>query len=79
MKNRILNFLGDTADQICSTAIWCFVVYAMIKGMVSLIEEPPSYLFMGIIVAFGFFLGTLKYFTDEKLTKDIKRENDVED
>lgn len=71
-------FLSDTADQMLSTFVLAFFVYAVVKGGIDLFDKLPDPLVIGGIAAFGFILGIIKFFTDGKITKNLKREDDVE-
>lgn len=76
---KLGKFLNDTADQILSTLLLAFSIYCLFQGIRALVESPPDPIFIYAILMFGFILGILKYFTDEKNTQNTGEKNDLED
>lgn len=76
--NNLGRFLRDTADQILSTVIIAAIIYAILAGVNEIIQNPPSNEYIYLIIGIGFFCGILRFFTNDKITNNIKNNDDME-
>ena len=72
-------FLNDTGNQILSTVLLVFSVYCLVKGIAGIATDPPPLWVIDAVGGFGFILGALKFFTDEKLTGETDKKDSMED
>jgi len=75
----MFKFLNDTADQILSTVLIVFIIYAFNNGLIDLVESPPNPIFIFGVIGFGFILGVIKFLTERSDVEKDSSKNDVED